>query len=222
MPGGLPLLQQERAVKSHHGLEAVHDRFRTFIQSVVATDAEQLLNAAAIRTDHIVVQIPGIDTQCFAGVKRLPGIGRTEAGQVKQPFVDNRQRVGHLTTVLLGNRHVVRCFRLDLVRHTDNRSQMAFGRSHREGDDTVHTDRQVVLRDTMRLQECYIKVRVWLHIRSDVELDRSLPVVAHVLSGREDTCSVLNADDRAASLDRGEGNDDLFAWCVCVLVGLEG
>ena len=117
---------------------------------------------------------------------------------------------------------MARCFRLDLIRHMDNRGQMAFRRCNREGDDTVHADRQVVLRDTMRLQECYIKVRVWLHIRSDGELDRSLPVVAHVLSGRKDTCSVLNADDRAASLDRGEGNNDLFAWCVCVLVGLEG
>lgn len=64
----------------------------------------------------------------------------------------------------------------------DNRGQNGFpGDVTVKGDDTVHADRQVVLRDTMRLQECYIKVRVWLHIRSDGELDRSLPVVAHVL-----------------------------------------
>ena len=55
MPGGLPLLQQERAVKSHHGLEAVHDRFRAFVQRIVAADTEQLLDTAAVSANHVVI-----------------------------------------------------------------------------------------------------------------------------------------------------------------------
>ena len=96
-----PFFQQEGAGKLYDGLEAVHDCLRAFIQGVVAADAEQLLDSAAIGADHIVIQIPGIDTQCLAGVERLPGIGCAEAGKIEQALIDNRQRIGHLAAVLL-------------------------------------------------------------------------------------------------------------------------
>lgn len=98
---------------------------------------------------------------------------------------------------------------------------MAFGRCNRERDDTVHANRQVVLRDAVRLEQRYIYVCIGLHVRSNGELDRSLPIVAHMLGGREDTRTVLDADDRATSFDGREGDDDLFSWHVCILVCLE-
>ena len=74
------LFQQKRTGKLHDRLKAVHYRLRTFVQGIVAANAEQLLDAATIRADHVVVQIPGINPQCLAGVKRLPGIGGAKAG----------------------------------------------------------------------------------------------------------------------------------------------
>ena len=152
MTGGLPLLQQEWAVKSHHGLETVHDRFRAFVQRIVAADTEQLLDTAAISANHVVIQIPCIHAQRFPGVKRLPRLRRTETGQVQQALIHDRQRVSHLLSILLGDGYGIRGIRFQLGGRLDNRGQMALRRSYRERDHAIQADRQIVLRNAMRLQ----------------------------------------------------------------------
>ena len=174
----LSLPQQERAFELHHRFETVDDGFRPFVQGIVATDTEQLLDASAVSTDYIVIHIPGTYAQCFTGIKGFPGFGGTEAGKVEQAFIDDSQRISHFATVLFRNDHFVFGFRLDLVRHTDLWIQMAFRRSYRERYNTVHTDRQVVLCKPVRLQQRDVDVCIRLHLFSYIQLDRCLLVVA--------------------------------------------
>ena len=221
MPGGLPLLQQERAAKSHHGLEAVHDRFRAFVQRIVAADTEQLLDTAAVSANHVVIQIPCIHAQRFPGVKRLPRLRRTETGQVQQALIHDRQRISHLLSILLGDGDGIRGIRFQLGGRLDDRSQMALRRSYRERDHAIQADRQIVLRDAMRLQKGDIDVSVRLHIFRHIQSHGRLFILARMFRQGKDTHAVLYTDNRTASFRGREGDYHLFAGRITILIGLE-
>ena len=79
----------------HHRFEAVGLRLGATDDLFVAADAEDPLNAAAIGSHDIIVHIPGFHAQGFAGVKRLPGVGRGKAGQVEQALIDQSKGIRH-------------------------------------------------------------------------------------------------------------------------------
>src|SRR3989338_4973520 len=71
--------------------------FRAFaaVQVAVAANAEQLVNFPGISADHVVVNIPGGDTQRFFCVKSGPRLWCFKCREVEQTFIHNRKCIGH-------------------------------------------------------------------------------------------------------------------------------
>ena len=76
---------------------------------------------------------------------------------------------------------------------------MTFRRSHRERDNAVHTDRQIVFRDSVRLQQRYINVGIRLHLFGHVQFDYGLLVVTGMFGDGQYLRPVFYADNGTAS-----------------------
>ena len=88
--------QLEWPETNHHGFEAVGGIVQgTGIDGTVATNAEDAFHFTGKSTEHFVVNVPGLYTQGFASIKNIVRIGRFEAGQPQQTFVNHGQTIGH-------------------------------------------------------------------------------------------------------------------------------
>ena len=120
------------------------------------------------------------DTEGLTSVEYIPGVRRLETGEVKEAFVDNSERIGHRTTRLLADDYLGGGLRLILVRSRDLRFEVALRRIDSHWSKTIHTDRHVVERLAVWLDERYTYIYIRRHLLGSFEGDLGTLLLARI------------------------------------------
>src|SRR5260221_669743 len=70
---------------------------------IVTTDGKKPFYFSSERTDHVVIQIPRLHTQCFANIKPIPCVRGFEMREIEKTFINNSKGISHLAFVFLRN-----------------------------------------------------------------------------------------------------------------------
>ena len=209
---GRAALEAERAAEDDYGVEAVGAAVGAVgLQIGVAAYAEDALDASAVGSNHLVVDVPCAHAERLTGEEVLPRVGCGEAGQAEQSLLDHGYGVVHFASVLLRHLDLEIGVGRQFARGVDHGRQACGGVDHHQRHHAVHAHGQVVALGRVGLEHADADVDVGRHGGGGGQVEAGEAVARGDAVRLDDRRAVLDAHQRPSAPGRRECDLDAFA-----------